>query len=447
MNRKVFTLLFFAFFLTKAQTGIGTATPHASAKLEVSATNQGFLPPRVALTATNAATPVSGPANGLMVFNTATAGTGAFQVVPGYYYWDTTGAKWVSISTSVASVQNQGVFRSTSNTSAGAAVSSWNTRFNNIASADLTITSNTTFALSNGIYKLEWALPFQQANTYNVMQLQENKSGTWGLFLNDNGFAAVGNGGGTDWGGGTYATDVIDCTAGTRTFRLINADGSARVLYYGAAFTITKLNPAVGQGSTTGDNLGNHTATQNILLSGNYLSNDGTSEGIRIDNSGNVGINTATPTQALEVNGNVKATNFMGTASSALSAPTNITYAEIDVPQNVSVGPGFVDLASIPLPSAGKYKITYVVRASISTSATLAVLTLRNGANAQVIGTEAMAIYNSANMQVTCTQVSVVTTTAAETYKLSAWVQAGAGTMQVINDGNGRSKVLWEKIQ
>lgn len=38
-----------------AQTGIGTTNPDASAKLEVNATNKGFLPPRVALTAINSA--------------------------------------------------------------------------------------------------------------------------------------------------------------------------------------------------------------------------------------------------------------------------------------------------------------------------------------------------------------------------------------------------------
>jgi hypothetical protein len=36
-----------------AQTGIGTTTPNASAKLDITSTNKGFLPPRVALTAAN----------------------------------------------------------------------------------------------------------------------------------------------------------------------------------------------------------------------------------------------------------------------------------------------------------------------------------------------------------------------------------------------------------
>jgi hypothetical protein len=147
------------------------------------------------------------------------------------------------------------------------------------------------------------------------------------------------------------------------------------------------------------------------------------------------------------VNGNVTATNFIGTASTALTAPTNISYGEIDVPQALAVATGFVDLASIPLPNAGTYKITYVVRASVTTNGTLSVLLLRNGSNTQISGTEAMAIYNSSNVQVTCTQVCIVTPTAAETFKLSVWTQAGAGNFNAINDGNGRSKVLWEKIK
>jgi len=38
--------------------------------------------------------------------------------------------------------------------------------------------------------------------------------------------------------------------------------------------------------SNANDNLGDHTATQNIQLDGNYLSNDGGNEGLQIDNSG-----------------------------------------------------------------------------------------------------------------------------------------------------------------
>jgi hypothetical protein len=96
MKKRVLVLAFFFVFLNgKAQTGIGTTTPSASAKLEVASTTQGFLPPRLALTATNAASPVSSPATGLIVYNTATTGTAPTNVIPGYYYWN--GSAWINI--------------------------------------------------------------------------------------------------------------------------------------------------------------------------------------------------------------------------------------------------------------------------------------------------------------------------------------------------------------
>jgi hypothetical protein len=81
----------------QAQVGIGTNSPSASAQLEVSSASKGFLPPRMALTATNVAGPVTSPATGLLVYNTATAGTSPNNVTPGYYYYD--GAKWQRIIT------------------------------------------------------------------------------------------------------------------------------------------------------------------------------------------------------------------------------------------------------------------------------------------------------------------------------------------------------------
>ena len=43
-------------------------------------------------------------------------------------------------------------------------------------------------------------------------------------------------------------------------------------------------------GTAAGDNLGNHTATSNIILGSNWLSGDGGNEGITIDSNGNVGV-------------------------------------------------------------------------------------------------------------------------------------------------------------
>ncbi len=54
------------------------------------------------------------------------------------------------------------------------------------------------------------------------------------------------------------------------------------------------------------DNLGNHTATQNLQLGTNYLSGDGDSEGIVVDSDGNVGIGTTTPEDKLHVDGSIR---------------------------------------------------------------------------------------------------------------------------------------------
>jgi len=75
-----------------AQVGIGTSSPSISAKLQVDATDKGFLPPRVALSGTSDVSTITSPATGLLVYNTATAGTSPANVTPGFYYYD--GSKW-----------------------------------------------------------------------------------------------------------------------------------------------------------------------------------------------------------------------------------------------------------------------------------------------------------------------------------------------------------------
>jgi hypothetical protein len=74
-------------------------TPDPSAMLDVTANDKGLLIPRVALTATNVAAPITTPANSLLVYNTATAGVTPNNVTPGFYYWNASIPAWSRIVT------------------------------------------------------------------------------------------------------------------------------------------------------------------------------------------------------------------------------------------------------------------------------------------------------------------------------------------------------------
>ena len=58
----------------------------------------------MALTSITDAVTITAPATSLLVYNSATAGTGTVAVVPGYYYWD--GAKWVRLQTTASTSQD-----------------------------------------------------------------------------------------------------------------------------------------------------------------------------------------------------------------------------------------------------------------------------------------------------------------------------------------------------
>lgn len=90
----IVTYCFFCNLFVFAQTGIGTTTPDASAKLDVSATNKGFLPPRVTLTSYADNSTIPNPAIGLLIYNTGSN----IGLTAGYYYWN--GNAWATIATS-----------------------------------------------------------------------------------------------------------------------------------------------------------------------------------------------------------------------------------------------------------------------------------------------------------------------------------------------------------
>ena len=99
MARK-FTIIIFALLCTSfiqvngQNVGIGTSTPHSSAKLQIESTNSGLLIPRVSLLAvTNGISPVNTPQTGVLVYNTNAAITGGDGT--GFYFWN--GTQWVPL--------------------------------------------------------------------------------------------------------------------------------------------------------------------------------------------------------------------------------------------------------------------------------------------------------------------------------------------------------------
>ncbi len=80
---------------TAQSVGIGTTTPNASARLDITATNKGLLIPNVNLTGPNDNTTIASPAKGLLVWNTNSI------MGEGYYYNSVTPASpvWLKLST------------------------------------------------------------------------------------------------------------------------------------------------------------------------------------------------------------------------------------------------------------------------------------------------------------------------------------------------------------
>ena len=162
-----------------AQVGIGTSTPHASAKLEVSSTTQGFLPPRVSLTATNAASPVTSPETGLLVYNIAPNGSGVTAVTPGFYYWG--GSAWVRLIVPTDNAANVTGTVAVANGGTGATTLTGILKGNG-TSAFTTATAGTDYLAPNG----------SAANLTNFPTLNQNTTGTAD---NVTGVVAVANGG------------------------------------------------------------------------------------------------------------------------------------------------------------------------------------------------------------------------------------------------------------
>ncbi|MCB0529847.1 MAG: hypothetical protein KDC65_15325, partial [Saprospiraceae bacterium] len=121
-------------------------------------------------------------------------------------------------------------------------------------------------------------------------------------------------------GGVRFVTAVGSLGTPTQTVRIDNAGTVTAAAFVGDGSGLTGI-------TASGDDLGDHTATQNIKLGGHYLSGDGGNEGVFVNNSGNVGIGKNMPATKLDVNGTVTATAFIGDGAALTGIPDDQTLS------------------------------------------------------------------------------------------------------------------------
>ena len=168
----VVLVLGLAFLSGNAQTGIGTTSPHNSAKLEVAAIDKGFLPPRVTLISGTDNTTIPSPAIGLLVYNTGNNG----GLVAGYYYWN--GSSWATIATASGSGVSASYLRGSRTSGQTTGLSNGGTvlftQVDNVAGQEISLNSSTgQITLAAGrTYRLKAQVPnFQTTSGETRLQL------------------------------------------------------------------------------------------------------------------------------------------------------------------------------------------------------------------------------------------------------------------------------------
>ncbi|SHE72115.1 hypothetical protein [Chryseobacterium sp. OV279] len=86
----------------KISNSSGVINSESLLQLESSSNDRGFLLTRIALQAANTAAPLASHIAGMIVFNTATAGTAPNNVTPGLYY--NNGTQWIKLTTKAPQV-------------------------------------------------------------------------------------------------------------------------------------------------------------------------------------------------------------------------------------------------------------------------------------------------------------------------------------------------------
>jgi len=112
---------------------------------------------------------------------------------------------------------------------------------------------------------------------------------------------------------------------------IYQTDGTAGFKYFDGA-------DWVGFGGGGTDDLGDHTATENIGLNGNWLSGDGDSEGITIANNGNIGLGVAAAQANLHAAGPFMVDDLAGSGNRMVVADANGQLSTQPIPAAPGTG-------------------------------------------------------------------------------------------------------------
>ncbi len=199
--------------------GIGTASPAASASVEIASTDKGVLLPRMTQTQMNA---IASPATGLLLFCTDCAPVG-------FRFYN--GTAW----SEMMPVKQVALYNSSVYTNANSNIVWGDTRYNAVSSSNMVWSGgNTVCTLSNGKYLVEWGVTRVQ-NDYTGIDLYLNSS----IYRGGGAYARAENGGGTNWGGNSRRYAVIDATSASQAL-LFKTDPSWG-MNVGAELKIEKL--------------------------------------------------------------------------------------------------------------------------------------------------------------------------------------------------------------
>jgi hypothetical protein len=192
--KKTFIIIGFLWVTSNsdAQTGIGTSTPDASAKLEIAATNKGLLIPRMTLTQKGN---ITSPANGLLVYQTD--GVNGFYVNTGTSaspVWTRINMDWTKTGNDIAytagNVSTTGTL--TGGNSSTSSISGFGANINTQSGTTYSIdaTDNGKVIQTTGATAVTITIPTGLPTGFNctVVQMGAGQITFSGTFLNRTGF-------------------------------------------------------------------------------------------------------------------------------------------------------------------------------------------------------------------------------------------------------------------